>query len=100
MIFTARQLQEKRQEQNVDLFMKFVDLSKAFDTVSRDGHRKIITKFACPLRFLALVRQYHNDIQVRVQNDGEFCEPFQVTNGVKQDCVRITVQHDVLCHAH
>ena len=33
MIFTARQLQEKCQEQNVDLYMTFVDLTKAFDTV-------------------------------------------------------------------
>ena len=31
MIFTARQLQEKCQEQNVDLYMTFVDLTKAFD---------------------------------------------------------------------
>ena len=37
MIFTARQLQEKCQEQNVDLYMTVVDLTKAFDTVSRDG---------------------------------------------------------------
>ena len=35
MIFTARQLQEKCQEQNVDLYMTFVDLTKTFDTVSR-----------------------------------------------------------------
>ena len=34
MIFTARQLQEKCQEQNMDLYMTFVDLTKAFDTVS------------------------------------------------------------------
>ena len=37
MIFTARQLQEKCQEQNVDLYMTFVDLTKVFDTFSRDG---------------------------------------------------------------
>ena len=37
MIFTARQLQEKCQEQNGDLYMTFVDLTKAFDTVSRDN---------------------------------------------------------------
>ena len=37
MIFTARQLQEKCQEQTVDLYMTFVDLTKAFATVSRDG---------------------------------------------------------------
>ena len=37
MIFTARQLQEKCQKQNVDLYMTFVDLTKAFETVSREG---------------------------------------------------------------
>ena len=37
MIFTARQLQEKCQEQNVDLDMTFVDLTKAFDTVVMDS---------------------------------------------------------------
>ena len=37
MIFTARQLQEKCQEQNVDLYMTFVDLTKAFDTVVMDS---------------------------------------------------------------
>ena len=45
MIFTTRQLQEKCQEQNVDLYMTFVDLTKAFDTVSRDGLWKIMAKF-------------------------------------------------------
>ena len=44
MIFTARQLQKKCQEQNVDLYMTFVDLTKAFDTVSRDGLWKIMAK--------------------------------------------------------
>ena len=42
MIFTARQLQEKCQEQNIDLYMAFVDLTKAFHTVSREGLWKII----------------------------------------------------------
>ena len=42
MIFTARQLQEKCQEQNVDLYMTFIDLTKAIDTVSRDGLWKIM----------------------------------------------------------
>ena len=41
MIFTARQLQEKCQEQNVDLYMTFVDLTKVFDTVSREGLLKL-----------------------------------------------------------
>ena len=87
MIFTARQLQEKCQEQNVDLYMTFVDLTKAFDTVSRDGLLKIMAKFGCPPRYIAMMRQFHDGMQARVQNDGEYSEPFPVTNGVKQGCV-------------
>ena len=89
MIFTARQLQEKCQEQNVALYMTFVDLTKAFDTVSRDGLWKIIAK-------------YHDGMQARFQNDGEYSEPFPVTNGVKLGCVMAPniVQHDVFCYAH
>ena len=37
MIFAARQLQEKCQEQNVGLYTTFVDLTKAFHTVCRKG---------------------------------------------------------------
>ena len=46
IIFTDRQLQEKCQEQNVHLYMTFVDLTKAFDTVSRDGLWKIMEKIS------------------------------------------------------
>ena len=34
MVFAARQLQEKSMEQHQDLYMTFVDLTKAFNTVS------------------------------------------------------------------
>ena len=46
LIFTARHLQEKFQDRNVDLYMTFVDLIKAFDTVSRDGLWKIMAMLA------------------------------------------------------
>ena len=101
MIFTARQLQEKCQAQKVDLYMTFVNLTKAFDTVSRDGLWKNMAIFGCPPRFIAMVRQFHEGMQARVQNDGEFSEPFEVTNGVKQGCYGTnTVQHDDFCQAH
>ena len=87
MLFTASQLQEKCQEQNVDLYMTFVDLTKAFDTVSRDGLWKIMAQFGCSPRFIAMVRQFHDGMQARGQNGGEYHEPFPVTNGVKQGCV-------------
>ena len=64
--------------------MTFVDLTKALDTVSRDGLLKIMAKFGCPPRFIAMVGEFHNGMQARVKNDVEYFEPFPVTNGVKQ----------------
>ena len=87
MIFTARQLQEKCQKQNMDLYMTSVDLTKAFDSVSREGLWKIMAKFGCPTKFIAMVRQFRDGMLARVQNDGEFSDPFPVTNGVKQSYV-------------
>ena len=67
--------------------MTFSDLIKAFDTVSREGLWKIMAKFGCPALFIAIRRQFHDGMLARVQNNGEFSDPFPVTNGVKQFCV-------------
>ena len=99
MIFTARQLQEKCQEQNVDLYMTFVDLTKAFDTVSHEGLWKIMAKFGCPAKFIAMVRHFHDGMLVRVQNDGEFSDPFPVTNGVKKGCVQASTLFSMMFSA-
>ncbi|XP_044874489.1 uncharacterized protein LOC123371222, partial [Mauremys mutica] len=87
MIFAVRQLQEKCQEQNRELYTIFVDLTKAFDTVSREGLWRIMSKFGCPDRFILMVRQFHDGMTARVLDDGEASEAFPVTNGVKQGCV-------------
>nr|VZI28089.1 unnamed protein product [Spirometra erinaceieuropaei] len=56
-IFAARQLQEKCQEMRTHLYSTFVDLTKAFDTVNREGLREIMQKFGCSERFTQMVRQ-------------------------------------------
>ena len=86
MVFAARQLQEKCQEQNFDLFSTYVDLTKAFDTVSRDGLWKIMAMYGCPRKFISMVQQFHTGMH-KVQDNGETSEPFPVSNGVKQGCV-------------
>ena len=67
--------------------MTFFDLTKVFDTVSREGLWKIMAKFGCSAKFIALVWQFHDGMLARVQNDDKFSDPFPVTNGVKQGCV-------------
>ena len=68
MIFTARQLQEKCQEQRCDLYTTFVDLTKAFDTVSRDGLWKILAKYGCPKKFISIVWHFYDGMRAHVQN--------------------------------
>ena len=45
-----------------------------------------MANFGCPAKFIAMVRQFHDGMLVRVQNDREFSDPFPVTNGAKQGC--------------
>ena len=46
-----------------------------------------MAKFGCPTRFIAMVRQSHDGMFARVQNDGELSDSFPVTNSVKQGFV-------------
>ncbi|BHF66798.1 hypothetical protein SprV_0200982000 [Sparganum proliferum] len=83
----ARQLQEKCQKMQTHLYSTFVDLTKAFDTVNREGLWKIMQKFGCPERFIQIVPQLHDGMMARVMDNGAVSEAFAVTNGVKKGCV-------------
>ena len=84
MIFTVRQLQEKCREQNRGLYITFIDLTKAFDTVNRDGLWKIMSKFGCPQKIINMVRLFHEGMEARVKDDCEFSKPFPVSKGVNR----------------
>ena len=87
MIFAVRQLQEKCLEQRQDLYLLFLDLTKAFDTVSRPGLWSILSKLGCSPKFISMVRSLHDGMMARVIENGNVSDPFPVTNGVKQDCI-------------
>ena len=50
--------------------MTSVGLTKAFDTLSRNGFWKIMADSGCTTRFKAMVRQFHDGMQASIQNDG------------------------------
>ena len=43
--------------------------------------------------------QFHDGMLARVQNDGEISDPFPVTNGVKQGCVRASILFSMMFSA-
>ena len=69
------------------LFLALVDLTKAFDSVSRSGLFKILQKISCPPTLLAIITSFHQDLQSTVCFDGATSSAFPVSSGVKQDCV-------------
>lgn len=87
MIFVARQLQEKCREQNRDLFVVFIDLTKAFDTVQRPMLWSVLEKFGCPPNFLAVLRALHDGAMASVVLPSGKSDEFPVTAGVRQGCV-------------
>ena len=96
MIFALRQLQEKCREQHQNLYIMFVDLTKAFDTVSRSGLWSILEKFGCPPKLISVIRAFHDGMQGRVVDSGGTSQPFPVSNGVKQGCVMAPTLFSIL----
>ena len=76
MIFSLRQLQEKAREQNMPLYVAFIDLTKAFDTVSREGLYMALLKIGCPPKLLSLIKSYHQGMKGTVQFGGNLSESF------------------------
>ena len=70
MIFTVRQLQEKCREQQKPLYVAFIDLTKAFDSVKRELLWSILSKAGCPGKFIRMLRLLHDDMCVTVTANG------------------------------
>ena len=87
MIFVILQLQEKCREQHQDLYLIFVDLTKAFDPVSCDSLWKILNRTGCPDKLVNILCSFQNRMQVCVIDGSQESAPFKVKNGVKQGCV-------------
>ena len=87
-LFAARRVQEKYREQNLDLYVVFVDLTKkASESVSHEGLWKLLLKAGCPLRVVKIICSFHDGKMARVSDLGTTSEIFPVTNGPKQGCV-------------
>ena len=65
----------------------FIDLTMAFDLVSRDGLFKVLSKIGCPLKRQCMIESFHIDTKGTVQSNGSSSELFEIRSGVKQGCV-------------
>ena len=86
MIFCVRQLVEKAIEHNTRLFLLFVDLRKAYDSVPRAALWRALQKYDVPDIMIELIRSLHDGMSATVTVGGGRSEPFSVRNGLRQGC--------------
>ena len=84
MLFVVRRLQELARRRRTPLYMCFVDLQKAYDSVDRELLWKGLARAGVPEEMIAVIRQFHDAMQVQVRmDDGELSDWFEVTQGLR-----------------
>ncbi|XP_014789350.1 uncharacterized protein LOC106883005 [Octopus bimaculoides] len=62
-----------------------MDLHQVFiDSINRVAFWKILQKLGCPEKFVRILRQLHDKMEVRVNIGGTLSDPISVENSVKQ----------------
>ena len=84
----VRRLQEIGWKAGVSLFMCFIDLQKAYDTVDRTLLWQILTRIGVPPQMIAVIRQFHDGMRACVRpDDGVRSDWLEVEQGLRQGCV-------------
>ena len=88
MLFVVHRLQELARRRRIPLYMCFVDLQKAYDSVDRELLWKVLARAGVPEEMIAVIRQFHDGMQAQVRmHDGELSDWFEVMQGLRQACV-------------
>ena len=78
MICSLKRLQEKYRELRQPLLVAFIEVTKAFDLVSRDTLFKILPKIGCPPKLLCIIRSFHEDMKTTAVFDGSTSAVFNI----------------------
>jgi hypothetical protein len=86
-LFSLRQVIEKHIEHNNPLCMAFVDLKKAYDSVSRPLLLDILRAEGLPKKLVSLIEKLYEKTTLRVRLRGQIGRQVQISSGVRQGCV-------------
>ena len=86
-MISLHQLQEECREQQMPMYIAFIDRTKAFDLVSRDGLFQILPKICCPPKLQSMIESCHTTVKGTVHFNGSSSRPFHIGSCVKQGCV-------------
>ena len=88
MMFVIRRLQELARKKQIPLYVCFIDLTKAYDSVDRTLFWTVLARFGVPHSMISVIRQFHDGMRACVRLDDRVCSGwFAVEQGLCQGCV-------------
>ena len=84
MMFVIRRLQELARKKRIPLYVCFIDLTKAYDSVDRTLFWTVLARFGMPQNMISVVRQFHDGMQACLGLDDRVCSGwFAVQQGLR-----------------
>ena len=77
---------ELRKRKKKSTWLGFMDVSKAYDTVWREGLWKKMREYGVEESFVRLCKGLYEGVQASVQVDGQQSRWFRVEEGLRQGC--------------
>ncbi len=68
------------------MFITFVDLRKAYDSVPREAMWKVLVKLGVPEMMVSIIKSFHQDMKASLCIDGKLMDPITVAKGLRQGC--------------
>ena len=84
MMFVIRRLHELARKKRISLYVCFIDLTKAYDSVDRTFLWTILARFSVPQSMISVIRQFNDDdMRACVRLDDRVCSRwFAVKQGL------------------
>ncbi|CAF1101264.1 unnamed protein product, partial [Didymodactylos carnosus] len=95
-IFTLKIILEKSQEYNKSLFMCFIDIQKAYDSVNRELLWKVCRHYGLSEKLVRMLKLLHTNTKAQVRIDRDFSETFDIETGVQQGGIPSPVLFNLL----
>ena len=86
-IATLRIIVEQSLELNSSLYINFVDLQKAFDSLDHNSLWALMRHYGIPEKLITIIQKSYQPSTCQVVHNGFLSEPFSVDTGVRQGCL-------------
>ena len=87
-VFSTKRLEEEFRQKGQPLYLAFLDITKAYDSVPREALFRVLEeRYGVDARAVALLRALYKDMRGEVKVGQATSAPFAINTGVRQGCI-------------